>query len=73
MTIAHTAATRAARRAAVEALSDAAQWVLAVLRDWGRRMRERDQLARLDDRLLRDIGLTHAEREVLANKWFWRE
>ena len=31
------------------------------------------QLAALDDRMLRDIGLSRADREFLANKPFWRE
>ena len=61
------------RRDALDALSDATQWVLTTLRNWWRRSRERDQLARLDDRMLQDIGLTNGEREFLANKWFWRE
>ena len=61
------------RRAALDALSDAAGWVLATLREWNRRSRERAQFARLDDRMLRDIGVAHAEREILANKPFWRD
>ena len=61
------------RRAAIDALNDTAQWVFVVLREWRRRSSERNQLAALDDRMLRDIGLTHAEREFLANKPFWRE
>jgi uncharacterized protein YjiS (DUF1127 family) len=61
------------RRAALDALSDATDWVLATLREWARRSRERAQLAMLDDRMLRDIGLTHADREMLSNKPFWRE
>ncbi len=59
-------------RAALDALNDASRWVLATLREWRRRGRERSQLAALDCRMLRDIGLTHAEREILANKPFWR-
>lgn len=61
------------RREALEALGDAAHWVLATLRDWRRRVRERDQLAKLDDRMLGDIGLTRADAEFLINKPFWRE
>jgi len=60
-------------RAALDALSDTTNWVLATVREWRRRGRERAQLAALDDRMLRDIGLTHADREFLANKPFWRE
>jgi uncharacterized protein YjiS (DUF1127 family) len=61
------------RHDAVEALGDSAHWVLATLRDWRRRIRERDQLARLDDRMLGDIGLTRADAEFLIIKPFWRE
>lgn len=61
------------QRAALEALSDATDWALSIIREWSRRSRERAQFARLDDRMLRDIGVTHAERETLANKPFWRE
>src|SRR5580765_2517938 len=59
--------------AALEALSDATDWAIATLREWRRRSRERAQLAMLDGRMLRDIGLSHADREFLANKPFWRE
>ena len=61
------------RHAALDALSDTAAWTMTVLREWGRRSRERHQLAALDSRMLADIGLTHAEREFLVNKPFWRE
>src|SRR5437870_3739088 len=61
------------RRDALDALSDTTQWVLATLRAWWRRSHERDELARLDDRMLQDIGLSNGERDFLANKWFWRE
>jgi uncharacterized protein YjiS (DUF1127 family) len=40
---------------------------------WRRRMRERHELATLDDRTLADIGLSRAEAEFLSNKPFWRE
>jgi uncharacterized protein YjiS (DUF1127 family) len=61
------------RRTALDDLSDAAQSFIATLRVWRRRMRERDQLARLDDRMLSDIGLTRVDADYLANKPFWRE
>ena len=59
--------------AALDALGDATDWALAKVHEWRRRSRARTQLAALDDRMLRDIGLSHAEREILANKPFWRE
>jgi uncharacterized protein YjiS (DUF1127 family) len=60
-------------RTALDDLSDAAQSVVATLRAWRQRLRERDQLARLDDRMLSDIGLTRADAQYLASKPFWRE
>jgi uncharacterized protein YjiS (DUF1127 family) len=47
--------------------------MLARLGQWRRRSRDRAQLARLDDRMLADIGISRAEAEFLANKPFWRE
>jgi uncharacterized protein YjiS (DUF1127 family) len=61
------------RQAALEALGDAAHWVMATLREWRRRISEREQLAMLDDRMLRDIGLTRGDAEFLINKPFWRQ
>jgi uncharacterized protein YjiS (DUF1127 family) len=61
------------RRAALDALSEATSWVVATLREWRRRNRERAELATLDHRMLADIGITEADREFLANKSFWRE
>jgi len=58
--------------AALDALNDATQWVFATVGEWRRRIRERDQLAALDDRMLQDIGLTRSDAEFLANKPFWR-
>jgi uncharacterized protein YjiS (DUF1127 family) len=47
--------------------------VLATLREWRRRAHDRAELAKLDDRMLRDIGLSHADAEFLSSKPFWRE
>lgn len=54
------------------ALSDLCDRVIAMLRDWRRRSRERNQLASFDDRMLRDIGLTRADVYREINKPFWR-
>jgi uncharacterized protein YjiS (DUF1127 family) len=43
-----------------------------VLADWQERRRQRDQLQRLDDRLLKDIALTRADIEREIRKRFWR-
>ena len=40
---------------------------------WRQRLRDRHDLARLDNHLLRDIGLSHGHREREVNKPFWRE
>jgi uncharacterized protein YjiS (DUF1127 family) len=58
---------------AISALSDAGHRVASTLREWRRRSRERAELAALDDRMLKDIGLTRADAEFLANRPFWRE
>jgi len=57
-------------------MREIAQRLLAILRLWRRRRRDRRELAKLvllDDRLLRDIGLTRGGAEFLINKPFWRE
>jgi uncharacterized protein YjiS (DUF1127 family) len=46
---------------------------LALLDIWRRRLRDRRELALLDDRSLRDIGLTRYDALREARKPFWRE
>jgi uncharacterized protein YjiS (DUF1127 family) len=60
-------------RAALDALSDAIDWAYGGVRCWRQRVHERAELARLDERSLRDIGLTRADAEFLINKPFWRK
>ena len=60
-------------RTALDDLSDAAQWLMATFREWGRRSREREQISQMDERTLKDIGITRAEALRLASKPFWRE
>jgi uncharacterized protein YjiS (DUF1127 family) len=45
---------------------------IRLLRLWAKRVRERDELARLDYRMLRDIGVTSVEIERECGKPFWR-
>ena len=45
---------------------------MTVLQTWLRRSRGRDDLAELDEHLLRDIGLTRSEVENERNKLFWQ-
>lgn len=50
------------------AVVDAVTTVLA----WQHRVRERSQLQLLDQRMLRDIGLTRVDIDVETRKPFWR-
>jgi uncharacterized protein YjiS (DUF1127 family) len=43
-----------------------------ILETWRRRNRERRELAQLDHRTLRDLGLTEGQAQFEANKPFWR-
>lgn len=43
----------------------------AVLGDWRERERQRHSLARLDDRLLADIGLRREQQDRECTKPFW--
>ncbi len=45
---------------------------LPVIRVWHERARQRRALARLDDRLLRDVGLSRAAAVLESGKPFWR-
>jgi uncharacterized protein YjiS (DUF1127 family) len=45
---------------------------VAVLREWRQRSRERAQLATLDERMLRDIGISRGDVLREINKPFWR-
>ena len=46
--------------------------VLVLIRLWRRRLRERRALAAMDDRGLRDVGLTRYDAYYEARKPFWR-
>jgi uncharacterized protein YjiS (DUF1127 family) len=43
------------------------------VRRWRQRARDRTALARLDSRMLRDIGLTPSDVMREINRPFWRE
>ena len=65
---------RRQRQAALYQLGAAvAHAVAATLATWQRRSRERRELALLDARELKDIGLTHAEAQWLADRPIWRD
>jgi uncharacterized protein YjiS (DUF1127 family) len=44
-----------------------------ILATWGRRARERRELATLDRRTIQDLGLSSSEIQFEANKPFWRQ
>jgi len=49
-----------------------AGWLLDVLYEWRARTAERHAMRSLDDRMLRDIGLSRADLERELHKPFWR-
>ena len=61
------------RRGAEGPLARTAGRIARTLREWRRRIHDRARLAELDERMLKDIGLTRADAEFLINKPFWRE
>jgi uncharacterized protein YjiS (DUF1127 family) len=63
----------ASRQGVSDLLGEAARRIVHTLHVWRERVRARHELSRLDERSLRDIGLTAANREFLVNKPFWRE
>jgi uncharacterized protein YjiS (DUF1127 family) len=72
ITLLHAAAeTLPLRRAAPSASSWFAD-ATATLRGWMQRMRSRETLAGLDERMLKDIGMTRAEITWETDKPFWR-
>jgi uncharacterized protein YjiS (DUF1127 family) len=40
--------------------------------EWRRRAQGRQQLARLDERMLKDIGISRSDVMQERAKWFWR-
>src|SRR5580704_6682595 len=64
---------RLRRRALRDRLRDAVIRIHTRLSEWRRLSRSRADLARLDDRMLRDIGVTRVEVWREINKPFWRK
>jgi uncharacterized protein YjiS (DUF1127 family) len=60
------------RRVAGPSLRQVLSLVRKMLQQWRGRRRERAELARLDDRMLRDIGITRGDVWQEINKPFWR-
>ena len=46
--------------------------IVATLREWRRRSAERRELARLDERMIRDVGLDPGSVYYEASQSFWR-
>jgi uncharacterized protein YjiS (DUF1127 family) len=53
-------------------LPDAIHQTADLLARWSRRVADRRSLARLDDFMLRDIGLARGDVEMEIGKPFWR-
>jgi uncharacterized protein YjiS (DUF1127 family) len=56
----------------VRAFAELVGGALTLAYGWHERIRQRHALARLDDRILRDIGLSPADVEGEVSKPFWR-
>jgi uncharacterized protein YjiS (DUF1127 family) len=65
------AAEKGRRRPALSALASAALFVVETLLAWQERVRQRRHLSGLDDRLLKDIGLSRADVQREVEKPFW--
>ncbi|MBD8089056.1 DUF1127 domain-containing protein [Pseudomonas fluorescens] len=46
--------------------------ILSTLKRWYTNIHNRHALARLDERLLRDCGITESDRQLEISKPFWR-
>jgi len=61
------------RQASLHRLRGFLSGVRVVLREWRLRKNGRLELARFDERMLRDIGLTRVDADWEINRPFWRE
>ena len=61
------------RRAWYHGLIEAMPRAFSTLSEWRRRSRDRAELAALDDRALRDIGVSRVDVWREINKPFWRK
>jgi uncharacterized protein YjiS (DUF1127 family) len=68
-----TALYRGRRRALRASLRQGLKRILAALHQWRRTSRDRAELARFDERMLRDIGVTRVDVWREINKPFWRK
>ena len=52
--------------------SEVFNWLVETLLIWQERAAERAHLASLDDRILKDIGISRSQADIEARKPFWR-
>ena len=64
---------RVRRRAMHPSLREGLNRVFAALHEWRRRSHDRAELARFDERMLSDIGITRADVWHEINEPFWRK
>ena len=62
----------AAQTTAARGMLVSITWMVEHLLNWHDRRRQRLQLARMDDYMLRDIGLSQADVSQETSKPFWR-
>jgi uncharacterized protein YjiS (DUF1127 family) len=60
------------RKPLAERVTAAAAAVLAQIETWRERARSRQALLRLDDHMLRDLGISRATAEFKGSQPFWR-
>jgi uncharacterized protein YjiS (DUF1127 family) len=63
----------AARRRYRDRLSDLFLAVVTLMQSWGVHAQERRMLLQLDERMLKDIGITRVDATREAMKPFWRD
>ena len=63
----------APRANAVDALVGVGSEFVRLLKVWRIRIQQRREIARLDDRMLADIGLSQIEASREVNKPFWQD
>jgi uncharacterized protein YjiS (DUF1127 family) len=59
--------------AGIYALVERGATIAKTIENWERRHRTRRDLAAAPDRILRDIGITEADRFIEINKHFWEK